>query len=76
MIRLPMVQPQCRDTSRRNVHLFLSTCSLEKHLKKEGPPLIFTDADGKPLDAKTTPSATYSLTLKKIPLENENKNNK
>tara|TARA_Y100000780_G_scaffold129134_1_gene116201 strand:- start:344 stop:454 length:111 start_codon:yes stop_codon:yes gene_type:complete len=34
--------------------------------------LIFTDADGKPLDVKTTPSVKYSPTLKKIPLENKN----
>ena len=45
---------------------------LEKNLKKEGSPMIFTDADGKPLDVKTTPSVKYSPTLKKIPLENKN----
>ena len=42
---------------------------LEKNLKKEGSPMIFTDADGKPLDAKTTPSMSYTLSLKKIPLK-------
>ena len=41
---------------------------LEKNLKKEGSPMIFTDADGKPLDAKTTPSVSYTPSFKIIPL--------
>ena len=45
---------------------------VEEKLKKEGSPMIFTDAKGKPLDAKTTPSASYFPSLKKIPLEDEN----
>ncbi len=42
---------------------------LEKKLKKGEPPMLFTNADGKPLDAKTTPSMSYTLSLKKIPLK-------
>ncbi len=42
---------------------------LEKKLKKGEPPMLFTNTDGKPLDAKTTPSMSYTLSLKKIPLK-------
>ena len=40
----------------------------EERLKEKGPPLIFTDAKGKP-----HPSVTHSIADKKIPLEDENK---